>query len=50
MEKQFYLVILHYDSETSPKVVIPLDRVDFFLSCGYTVEFIQSIRVLSDEL
>lgn len=50
MEKQFYLVLLHYDGEASSKVVISLDRVDFFLSRGYTVEFIQPIRVLSDEL
>lgn len=50
MEKQFYLVLLHYGSETSSKVVISLDRVDFFLSLDYTVEFIQPIRVLSDEL
>ena len=47
MEKQFYLVLLHYGDETSSEVVIPLDRIDFFLSRGYTVEFIQSIRVLS---
>lgn len=50
MEKQFYLVILHYGSETSSKVVMTLDRLDFFLSRGYTVEFLQPIRVLSDEL
>lgn len=50
MEKQFYLVLLHYDSEVSSKVVISLDRVNFFLSRGYTVEFIQPILVLSDEL
>ena len=50
MEKQFYLVLLHYGSEASSKVVISLDRVDFFLSRGYTVEFIQAIRVLSDKL
>jgi hypothetical protein len=50
MEKQFYLVFLHYGDETSSKVVISLDRVDFFLSRGYTVEFIQSICVLSDKL
>lgn len=50
MEKQFYLVLLHYGSEDSSKVVISLDRVDFFLSRGYTVEFVQPIRVLSDKL
>lgn len=50
MEKQFYLVLLHYGDETSSKVVISLDRVDFFLSRGYTIEFVQSIRVLSDKL
>ena len=50
MEKQFYLVLLHYGDETLSKVVITLDCVDFFLSCGYTVEFIQPIRVLSDKL
>lgn len=48
MEKKFYLVILHYCDETSSKVVISLDRIDFFLSRGYTVELVQSIRVLSD--
>ena len=49
MEKQFYLVLLHYGSEDSSKVVISLDRLglDSFLSRGYTVEFIQPIRVLS---
>lgn len=50
MKKQFYLVILHYDSENSSKVVISLDRLDFFLCRGCTVEFVQPIRVLSDEL
>lgn len=50
MKKQFYLVILHYDSEDSSKVVISLDRLDFFLCRGCTVEFVQPIRVLSDEL
>lgn len=50
METQFYLVFLHYDGETSSKVVISLDRVDFFLSCGYTIELVQPIRVLSDKL
>ena len=50
MEKQFYLVLLHYGDETLSKVVISLDRVDFFLSRGYTVEFVQPIRVLSDKL
>lgn len=50
MEKQFYLVLLHYCDETSSKVVISLDRLDSFLSYGYTVEFIQSVPVLSDEL
>jgi hypothetical protein len=50
MEKRFYLVLLHYGDETSSKVVISLDRVDFFLSRGYTIEFIQPIRVLSNEL
>ena len=50
MEKKFYLVILHYGSEASSKVVISLDRVDFLLSRGCTVEFIQPIRVLSDKL
>lgn len=50
MKKQFYLVILHCNSEDSSKVVISLDRLDFFLSCGYIVEFVQPIRVLSDEL
>ena len=50
MEKQFYLVLLHYGSEDSSKVVISLDRLNFFLSRGYTVEFVQPIRVLSDEL
>jgi hypothetical protein len=49
MEKQLYLVLLHYGDETSSKVVISLDRVDFFLSRGYTVEFVQPIRVLSDK-
>lgn len=49
MEKQFYLVLLHYRDETSSKAVISLDRVDFLLSRGYTVEFVQPIRVLSDE-
>lgn len=50
MEKQFYLVLLYYGSEFSSKVVISLDRLDSFLSRGYTVEFVQPIRVLSDEL
>lgn len=50
MEKSFYLVLLHYGSEVSSKVVISLDRLDSFLSRGYTVEFVQPIRVLSDEL
>ena len=50
MEKQFYLVLLHYRDETSSKSVISLDCVDFLLSRGYTVEFVQPIRVLSDEL
>lgn len=50
MEKQFYLVLLHHGDETSSKVVISLDRVDFFLSRGYTIEFFQPIRVLSDKL
>lgn len=50
MEKKFYLVFLHYGSESSSKVVISLDRIDFFLSRGYTVEFVQPIRVLSDKL
>lgn len=50
MEKQFYLVNLHYGSEDSSKVVISLDRLDFFLCRGFTVEFVQSIRVLSDSL
>lgn len=50
MEKQFYLVLLHYGYETTSKVVISLDRLDSFLSRGWTVEFVQSIRVLSDEL
>lgn len=50
MEKQFYLVLLHYGSEFPSKVVISLDRLDFFLSRGYTVEFVQLIRVLSDKL
>ena len=50
MEKQFYLVLLHDGSEVSSKVVISLDYVDSFLSRGYTVEFIQPIRVLSDNL
>lgn len=50
MEKQFYLVLLHYGSETSSKVVISLDCVDFFLSRGYTVEFIQPIHFLSNKL
>lgn len=49
MEKQFYLVLLHYGSEALSKVVISLDCVDFFLSRGYTVEFIHPIRVLSDK-
>lgn len=48
MEKQFYLVILHSDSEDSSKVVITLDRLDFFLRRGFTVEFIQPIRIFSD--
>lgn len=50
MEKQFYLVILHYDSEDSSQVVLSLDRLDFFLCSGCTVEFVRPIRVLSDEL
>lgn len=50
MEKQFYLALLHYGDETSSKVVISLDRIDFFLSRGYTVEFIQPIHVLSGKL
>lgn len=50
MEKQFYLVLLHYGCETPSKVVISLDCLDSFLSCGYTVEFVQSICVLSDKL
>lgn len=50
MEKRFYLVLLHYGDETPSKAVISLDRVDFFLSRGYVVEFIQPIRVLSDKL
>lgn len=50
MEKQFYLALLHYGSEASSKVVISLDCLDFFLSRGYTVEFVQPIRVLSDKL
>lgn len=48
MEKQFYLIFLHYGDEISSKVVISLDRLDFFLSRGYTVEFVQPILVLSD--
>ena len=47
MEKQFYLVNLHYDGEDSSKVVISLDRLDFFLCRGFTVEFVQPMRVLS---
>lgn len=50
MEKQFYLVLLHYGDETSSKAVISLDRLDFFLCRGCTVEFVQPIRVLSDKL
>ena len=50
MEKQFYLVLLHYGHETPSKVVISLDRLDSFLSRGYTVEFVQPIRILSDKL
>lgn len=50
MEKQFYLVLLHFGGEATSKVVISLDRLDSFLSRGYTVEFIQHIRVLSDNL
>ena len=50
MEKQFYLVLLHYGHGTPSKVVISLDRLDSFLSRGYTVEFVQPIRVLSDKL
>lgn len=50
MEKQFYLVLLHSGSEVSSKVVISLDRLDSFLSRGYTVEFVQPICVLSDKL
>lgn len=50
MKKQFYLVILHYSSEDSSEVVISLDRLDFFLCRGCTVEFVHPIRVLSDEL
>lgn len=52
MEKRFYLVLLHDGSEVSSKVVIPLDRLDSFLSRsrGNTVEFVQPIRVLSDML
>ena len=50
MEKQFYLVLLHYGDETSSKVVISLDLVDFFLSRDYTVEFVQPFCVLSDKL
>lgn len=45
MEKQFYLALLHCGDEASSKVVISLDRVDSFLSRGYTVEFVQPIRV-----
>lgn len=50
MKKQFYWVVLHYNSEDSSKVVISLDCLDFFLCRGCTVEFVQPIRVLSDEL
>ena len=50
MEKQFYLVLLHYGDETPSKVVISLDRVDYLLFRGYTVEFVQPICVLSDKL
>lgn len=50
MEKQFYLVRLYHGCEIPSKVVISSDSLDFFLSRGYTVEFIQSIRVLSDKL
>lgn len=48
MEKKFYLVILHYNGEDSSKAVISLDRLGFFLCRGFTVEFVQPIRVLSD--
>lgn len=50
MEKQFYLVLLNYGGDPLCKVVITLDRVDFYLSRGYTVEFIQPICVFSDKL
>lgn len=51
MKKQFYLVLLHDGDKTSSKVaIISLDRIDFFLSRGYTVEFVQSVRFLSDKL
>ena len=50
MEKRFYLVLLHYGSEDPSMVAISLDCLDSFLSRGYTVEFVQHIRVLSDKL
>ena len=45
-EAKFYLVLLHYLGH-SRKAVIGFDMVDYFLTQGYVIEFLESVSVLT---
>lgn len=45
-EVKFYLVVLRYLGH-SRKAVIGFDMIDYFLAQGYTIEFLESIPVLT---
>ena len=47
-EKKFYSVILHYLGHKR-EAVIAFDPtlIDYYLTCGYTIELISPVRVLT---
>lgn len=46
MEKKYYFAIIHFGDDSS-RVVISSDQIDKFLSRGYVVELIESVKFLN---
>lgn len=47
-EKKFYSVVLHYLGHKREAVIaLDSDLMDYYLTRGYTIEFINPVRVLT---
>lgn len=47
-EKKFYSVVLHYLGHKREAVIaFDSDLIDYYLTRGYTIEFISPVRVLT---